>query len=191
MGGYTHMKIKELYDFAVSIEEGEIKGAAAAAKADGSPVRKNNGEGMRRKTKAKRVLDPGNEEEKQQEDDEEEGGEGEETELASSNLNTYQTKILPGLLSSPSSKGTPHGGQYASYSLEITGSNPGYVVADRDREFPGGDAQLAERYLGREGLSQQGNPRFTTHQRLWVCCGAIQICIVLRHYRSDGFTVDL
>ncbi|XP_033911456.1 uncharacterized protein si:ch211-194k22.8 isoform X3 [Acipenser ruthenus] len=35
---------------------------------------------MRRKTKAKRVLDPGNEEEKQQEDDEEEGGEGEETE---------------------------------------------------------------------------------------------------------------
>ncbi|XP_041087246.1 uncharacterized protein LOC121301723 [Polyodon spathula] len=34
---------------------------------------------MRRKTKAKRVLDPGNEE-KQQENEEEEGGEGEETE---------------------------------------------------------------------------------------------------------------
>ncbi|MGH0154365.1 UNVERIFIED_CONTAM: hypothetical protein FKN15_026930 [Acipenser sinensis] len=50
------------------------------------------------------------------------------------------------------------------YSLEIAGSNPGYVTADRDREFLGGGAQLAERCPGREGLSRQGNPRLTPHQ---------------------------
>ncbi|MGH0152378.1 UNVERIFIED_CONTAM: hypothetical protein FKN15_029515 [Acipenser sinensis] len=94
-------------------------------------------------------------------------------------------------------KGSPRGVQDAHYRLEITSLNPGYVIADRDREFPGGGAQLAERRPGREGLGRQGNPRFTAHQRtLWlmgrlrVCSGAIQICVVLRHNRSDGFTVD-
>ncbi len=82
------------------------------------------------------------------------------------------------------------------YSLEIAGSNPGYVIANRDRGFLGGGAQLAERRLGREGLRRQGNPRFTTHQRpLWligclsVCSGAIQIGVVLWHYGSGGFGV--
>ncbi|MGH0171398.1 UNVERIFIED_CONTAM: hypothetical protein FKN15_061088 [Acipenser sinensis] len=53
------------------------------------------------------------------------------------------------------------------------------VTADRDREFPGGGAPLG----------RQGNQRFTAHQRpLWlivrlrVCSGAIQSCVVLRHY---------
>ncbi|MGH0128553.1 UNVERIFIED_CONTAM: hypothetical protein FKN15_040253 [Acipenser sinensis] len=70
------------------------------------------------------------------------------------------------------------------YSLQIAGSNPGYVTADRDQEFLGVGAQLAERCpgregLGREGLGQQGNPRLTAHQRplwpigrLWFCSGA-------------------
>ncbi|MGH0187326.1 UNVERIFIED_CONTAM: hypothetical protein FKN15_024542 [Acipenser sinensis] len=47
------------------------------------------------------------------------------------------------------------------------------------------------------GLVRLGNPRFTAQQRpLWlighlrVCSGAIQICVVLRHYGSDGFAVD-
>ncbi|MGH0127926.1 UNVERIFIED_CONTAM: hypothetical protein FKN15_039283 [Acipenser sinensis] len=53
------------------------------------------------------------------------------------------------------------------------------VTADRDREFFGGGAQLAERCLGRKGLGRQGNPRLTAHQRplwpigrLWLCSGA-------------------
>ncbi|MGH0167388.1 UNVERIFIED_CONTAM: hypothetical protein FKN15_052478 [Acipenser sinensis] len=53
------------------------------------------------------------------------------------------------------------------------------VTADRDREFLGGGAQLAEHCLGREGLDRQGNPRLTAHQRplwpigsLWFCSGA-------------------
>ncbi len=82
-------------------------------------------------------------------------------------------------------------------ALEIAGSNPGYVIADHNLGFLGGGTQLAERCPGREALGRQGNPRFTTHQRpLWligrlrVCSGAIQICVVLRHYRSGGFTVD-
>ncbi|MGH0153107.1 UNVERIFIED_CONTAM: hypothetical protein FKN15_024323 [Acipenser sinensis] len=89
------------------------------------------------------------------------------------------------------------GMQDASYSLENAGSHPGYAIADRDRGFPGGGAQLAERRLGREGLGRQGNPQFTVRQgplwligRLRVCSGAIQICVVLRHCRSDGFAVD-
>ncbi|MGH0146799.1 UNVERIFIED_CONTAM: hypothetical protein FKN15_008979 [Acipenser sinensis] len=88
--------------------------------------------------------------------------------------------------------------QDAPYSLEITDSNPGYSTADRDWGFPGGGAQLAEHHLGREGLGRQGNPQFTAQQRpLWlighlqVCSGAIQICVVLRHYGSAGFAVDL
>ena len=67
----------------------------------------------------------------------------------------------------------------ALYSLGIAGSSPGYVTADRDREFLGGSAQLAERCPGREGLGRQGNPRLTAHQRplwpigrLWLCSGA-------------------
>ncbi|MGH0133958.1 UNVERIFIED_CONTAM: hypothetical protein FKN15_038129 [Acipenser sinensis] len=40
----------------------------------------------------------------------------------------------------------------AHYSLEIAGSNPGYVIANRDRGFLGGSAQLAERCPVREGL---------------------------------------
>ncbi|MGH0168592.1 UNVERIFIED_CONTAM: hypothetical protein FKN15_011674 [Acipenser sinensis] len=53
------------------------------------------------------------------------------------------------------------------------------VTADRDREFLGGGAQLAERCPGREGLGRQGNPRLAAHQiplwpigRLWFCSGA-------------------
>ncbi|MGH0126331.1 UNVERIFIED_CONTAM: hypothetical protein FKN15_031554 [Acipenser sinensis] len=64
-------------------------------------------------------------------------------------------------------------------NLEIAGSNPDYVTADRDRKFLGGGAQLAERCPGREGLGRQGNPRLTAHQRplwpigrLWFCSGA-------------------
>ena len=67
----------------------------------------------------------------------------------------------------------------ALYSLGIAGSSPGYVTADRDWEFLGGSAQLAERCPGREGLGRQGNPRLTAHQRplwpigrLWLCSGA-------------------
>ncbi|MGH0123025.1 UNVERIFIED_CONTAM: hypothetical protein FKN15_067110 [Acipenser sinensis] len=78
-----------------------------------------------------------------------------------------------------SSKGASRGVQDVPYSLEIAGSNPGYVTADRDREFLGGGTQLAERCPGKEGLGQQGNPRLTTHQRplwpighLWFCSGA-------------------
>ncbi|MGH0144335.1 UNVERIFIED_CONTAM: hypothetical protein FKN15_002826 [Acipenser sinensis] len=84
-----------------------------------------------------------------------------------------------GLPSGASNKSAPRGVQYVPYSLEIAGSNPGYVTADRDREFLGGGAQLAERYPGREGLGRQGNPRLTAHQRplwsirrLWFCSGA-------------------
>ncbi|MGH0126606.1 UNVERIFIED_CONTAM: hypothetical protein FKN15_035567 [Acipenser sinensis] len=51
------------------------------------------------------------------------------------------------------------------YSLEIASSNPGYVTANRDREFLEGGAQLAERCLCREGLGQQGNPRLTALQQ--------------------------
>ncbi|MGH0181577.1 UNVERIFIED_CONTAM: hypothetical protein FKN15_007090 [Acipenser sinensis] len=83
------------------------------------------------------------------------------------------------------------------YSLEIMDSNPGDVIANSHRGFLGGGAQLVERRPGREGLGQQGNRRFTVHQRpLWligllrICSGAIQICVVFRHYRSGGFTVD-
>ncbi|MGH0153588.1 UNVERIFIED_CONTAM: hypothetical protein FKN15_047918 [Acipenser sinensis] len=54
-----------------------------------------------------------------------------------------------------------------------------YITADRDWEFLGGDAQLAEHCPGREGLGRQGNPRLTAHQRslwpighLWFCSGA-------------------
>ncbi|MGH0115615.1 UNVERIFIED_CONTAM: hypothetical protein FKN15_037938 [Acipenser sinensis] len=96
------------------------------------------------------------------------------------------------------SKGAPRGVQNVPYSLEIAGSNPGYVIGDHDRGFLGGGTQLAKRHPGREGLGRQGNPQFTMHQRplwligsLWVCSGAIQICVILRHYRSGGFTVDL
>ena len=90
-----------------------------------------------------------------------------------------QLKQLRGLPSGASSKGAPRGVQDVPYSLEIAGSNPGYVTADRDREFLGGGAQLAERCPGREGLGRQGNPRLTAHQRplwpigrLWFCSGA-------------------
>ncbi|MGH0122451.1 UNVERIFIED_CONTAM: hypothetical protein FKN15_004489 [Acipenser sinensis] len=69
--------------------------------------------------------------------------------------------------------------QDVPYSLEIAGSNPGYVAADRDQEFLGGGAQLPERCPGREGIVRQGNPRLTAHQRplwligrLWLCSGA-------------------
>ncbi|MGH0178456.1 UNVERIFIED_CONTAM: hypothetical protein FKN15_077641 [Acipenser sinensis] len=92
------------------------------------------------------------------------------------------------LLSGTSSKGALLGVQDAPYTLEIAGSNPGYVTADHDRGFLGGGAQLAKRRLGREGLGRQGNPRFTAHQRpLWfighlrVWSGVIQICVVLLH----------
>ncbi|MGH0136812.1 UNVERIFIED_CONTAM: hypothetical protein FKN15_013329 [Acipenser sinensis] len=54
-------------------------------------------------------------------------------------------------------------------------------AADRDREFLGGSAQLAECRPGREGLGRQGNPQFTTHQRplwlighLWDWSGAVR-----------------
>ncbi|MGH0172977.1 UNVERIFIED_CONTAM: hypothetical protein FKN15_064459 [Acipenser sinensis] len=53
------------------------------------------------------------------------------------------------------------------------------LPVDRDWEFLGGDAQLAEHCPGREGLGRQGNPRLTAHQRplwpighLWFCSGA-------------------
>ncbi|MGH0138085.1 UNVERIFIED_CONTAM: hypothetical protein FKN15_008398 [Acipenser sinensis] len=62
-------------------------------------------------------------------------------------------KWLP---SGESSKGAPHGVQDVPYSLEIAGSNPGYVTADRDQEFLGGGAQLAERCPGLVAL-------------LWIC----------------------
>ncbi|MGH0150598.1 UNVERIFIED_CONTAM: hypothetical protein FKN15_024757 [Acipenser sinensis] len=82
-----------------------------------------------------------------------------------------------GLPSGTSSKGAPRGVQDVPYSLEIAGSNPGYVTADR--EFLGGGAQFAERCPGREGLGRQGNPRLTAHQRplwpigrLWFCSEA-------------------
>ncbi|MGH0130669.1 UNVERIFIED_CONTAM: hypothetical protein FKN15_003168 [Acipenser sinensis] len=78
-------------------------------------------------------------------------------------------------------EGLPSG----TYSLEIASSNPGYVTADRDREFLGGGAQLAE------GLDRQGNPLLTAHQRplwpiarLWFCSGAS------RSVLSSG-TIDL
>ncbi|MGH0156543.1 UNVERIFIED_CONTAM: hypothetical protein FKN15_046714 [Acipenser sinensis] len=71
--------------------------------------------------------------------------------------------------------------QDVPYSLEIAGSNPGYVTADCDRGFLGGGAQLAKRRPGTEGLGRQRNPRFTAHQRpLWpigrlrFCSGAIR-----------------
>ncbi|MGH0122141.1 UNVERIFIED_CONTAM: hypothetical protein FKN15_042912 [Acipenser sinensis] len=87
--------------------------------------------------------------------------------------------IHPGLPSGASSKGAPHGVQDVPYSLEIAGSNPGYVTANRDWEFLGGGAQLAERCPGREGLGRQGNPRLAVHRRplwpialLWLCSGA-------------------
>ncbi|MGH0117885.1 UNVERIFIED_CONTAM: hypothetical protein FKN15_003916 [Acipenser sinensis] len=63
-----------------------------------------------------------------------------------------------GIPSGASCKGAPHGVQDVPYSLEIAGSNPGYVTADHDREFLGGGAQLAERCPGREGLGRQWNP---------------------------------
>ncbi|MGH0173460.1 UNVERIFIED_CONTAM: hypothetical protein FKN15_001820 [Acipenser sinensis] len=55
---------------------------------------------------------------------------------------SYQTS--DGLPSGASSKGAPRGVQDVPYSLEIAGSNPGYVIADPDRGFLGGGAQLAE-----------------------------------------------
>ncbi|MGH0170924.1 UNVERIFIED_CONTAM: hypothetical protein FKN15_005842 [Acipenser sinensis] len=65
--------------------------------------------------------------------------------------------------------------QDASYSLEIAGSNPGYVAADRDQGFLEGSAQLAERCPGRDRLGRQGNPRFTVSNRVpTVCSGAIR-----------------
>ncbi|MGH0138192.1 UNVERIFIED_CONTAM: hypothetical protein FKN15_066743 [Acipenser sinensis] len=86
---------------------------------------------------------------------------------------------VQGLPSGASSKGAPCGVPDVPYSLEIAGSNPGYVTADLDREFLGGGAQLAERYPGREDLGRQGNPRLTAYQRplwpigrLWFCSGA-------------------
>ena len=98
-----------------------------------------------------------------------------------------------GLPSGASSKGAPRGVQDVPYSLEIAGSNPGYVTADRDREFLGGGAQLAERCPGREGLGRQGNPRLTpVADRAPVALQrSRQICVVLRHYRSGGIAVDL
>ncbi|MGH0185613.1 UNVERIFIED_CONTAM: hypothetical protein FKN15_027190 [Acipenser sinensis] len=83
-------------------------------------------------------------------------------------------------------------------ALEIAGSNPGYVIADRAREFPWGGAQLAKCCPGREGLGQQGISQFTAHQRpLWLigclrdCSGAIQICVALRHYRAFFWLLSL
>ncbi|MGH0126246.1 UNVERIFIED_CONTAM: hypothetical protein FKN15_000500 [Acipenser sinensis] len=76
-------------------------------------------------------------------------------------------------------KGAPREVQDVPYSLEIAGSNPGYVTTDCDREFLGGGAQLAERCPGRVGLGRQGNPWLTAHKQplwpigcLWFCSGA-------------------
>ncbi|MGH0184196.1 UNVERIFIED_CONTAM: hypothetical protein FKN15_017900 [Acipenser sinensis] len=53
-----------------------------------------------------------------------------------------------GLPSGASSKKALARVQDALYSLDVTGSSPGYSTADHGREPPGGGAQLAERCLG-------------------------------------------
>ncbi|MGH0159863.1 UNVERIFIED_CONTAM: hypothetical protein FKN15_047140 [Acipenser sinensis] len=100
---------------------------------------------------------------------------------------TFQSRVPSG----SSSKSIPRGVQDAPYSLEIAGSNPGYVTADHDRGFLGGGAQLAERLPGREGLGQQGNAQFTAHQRpLWPI-GHLRFCSgTIRSVLFSG-TVDL
>ncbi|MBN3276093.1 DCP2 hydrolase, partial [Polyodon spathula] len=77
-----------------------------------------------------------------------------------------------------------------------TGWSPGYVTADCDRELLGGGAQLAERWPGGKGLGWQGNPRLpalaspVADRAPVVLQWSLQICVVLRHYRSGGLTVD-
>lgn len=91
--------------------------------------------------------------------------------------------------SGASSKDAPRGVQVAPYSLEIAGSNPGYITADHDRGFLGGSAQLAECRPGREGLDRRGTP--VADRVPAVLQWSHQICVVLRHYRSGGLAVDL
>ncbi|MGH0146760.1 UNVERIFIED_CONTAM: hypothetical protein FKN15_037571, partial [Acipenser sinensis] len=56
--------------------------------------------------------------------------------------------LILGLPSGASGKGSLSGVQDAPYSLEVAGSSPGYSIADRRQELPGGGAQLAERRPG-------------------------------------------
>ncbi|MGH0123605.1 UNVERIFIED_CONTAM: hypothetical protein FKN15_050207 [Acipenser sinensis] len=75
-------------------------------------------------------------------------------------LKSFQSQNIPGVLipgvlgkatedyKMQMLKGAPNGVQDEPYSMEIAGSNPGYVIADRDRGFLGGGTQLAERRPG-------------------------------------------
>ncbi|MGH0154077.1 UNVERIFIED_CONTAM: hypothetical protein FKN15_065444 [Acipenser sinensis] len=99
--------------------------------------------------------------------------------------------IKLGLPSDANSKGALHGVQDVPYSLEIASSNPGYVTADRDREFLGGGAQLAERCPEREGLVRQGNPWLNAHQRpLWPI-GRLWFCSVAARSVLSSGTIGL
>ncbi|KAK1159070.1 hypothetical protein AOXY_G22954 [Acipenser oxyrinchus oxyrinchus] len=80
---------------------------------------------MRRKTKAKRVLDPGNEEEKQQDDDEEEGeeeGEGTEHGLQLKRRKKMQAARGKADRNSPSATGL-HKPRMGAFDLEINNTD--------------------------------------------------------------------